>query len=90
MGKLDRDSLLTDILVNSKIESIHDGKVVDLLILYLKEPISHGEFSLFHFIRISNYMTFEKRKIIMKAFITSQFSNCPLVWIFHKKRLGEK
>ena len=30
-----------------------------------------------------------KRKI-MKAFITSQFSYCPLVWMFHRKRPGKK
>ena len=40
--------------------------------------------------RISNCMAFEKRKMIMKAFITSQFSYCPLVWMFHSKRLGKK
>ena len=28
--------------------------------------------------RISNYMIFDKRYIIMKTFITSQFSYCPL------------
>ena len=26
----------------------------------------------------------------MKVFITSQFSYCPLVWMFHCKRLGKK
>ena len=40
--------------------------------------------------RISNYMTFDKRKIIMKAFITSQVSYCLLVWMLHRKRLGKK
>ena len=40
--------------------------------------------------RISDYMSFDERKIIMKAFITSQFSYCPLVWMFHSKRLGKK
>ena len=37
--------------------------------------------------RISSYMTFAKRKTITKAFITSQFSYCPLVWMLHSKRL---
>ena len=40
--------------------------------------------------RISNYMTFDKRMIIMKAFIASQFSYCSLVWMFHRKRLDQK
>ena len=33
---------------------------------------------------ISDYTTFDKRKIIMKAFIISHFSDCSLVWMFHR------
>ena len=33
--------------------------------------------------RISKHMTFEKRRILLKSFIESQFSYCPLVWMFH-------
>ena len=33
--------------------------------------------------RICNYMTLSQRRIIMKAFLESQFGYCPLVWIFH-------
>ena len=40
--------------------------------------------------RISNYMTFDKRKTIIKAFITSLFNHCSPMWIFHSKRLGKK
>ena len=29
--------------------------------------------------RIANYMDLPKRKVLMKAFITSQFSYCPLI-----------
>ena len=32
----------------------------------------------------------DKRKVIMKAFITSQFSYCSLLWMFHSERLGKK
>ena len=32
-------------------------------------------------------MDLAKRKSLMKAFITSQFSYCPLVWMFHRKEL---
>ena len=31
--------------------------------------------------RIATYMNLSKRRIIMKAFISSQFGYCPLVWI---------
>ena len=38
--------------------------------------------------RISSYMSFDKRTIIIKTFITSQISYYPLVWMFHSKRLA--
>ena len=41
-------------------------------------------------VKIFNYMAFNKRKIIMKAFIKSYFRYYPFVWMFHNKRLGEK
>ena len=31
--------------------------------------------------RLSNFMSIRKRKIIMNAFINSQFSYCPLIWM---------
>ena len=33
--------------------------------------------------RLVPYMKVEKRKIIMKAFVESQFGYCPLFWMFH-------
>ena len=35
-------------------------------------------------------MDITKRRIIMKSFITSQFSYCPLIWMFHSRRLNNK
>ena len=40
--------------------------------------------------RISSYMTIEKRKLIMNAFINSQFGYCPLVWMFHSRALNSR
>ena len=40
--------------------------------------------------RISNFMSLEKRKVIMKAFILSQFNYCPLIWMFHNRELNNK
>ena len=36
--------------------------------------------------RVAHYMNLSQRKIIMKAFIFSQFGYCPLVWTFHSRR----
>ena len=40
--------------------------------------------------RISNYMSTEKLKLIMKAFIESQFGYCPLVWMHHSRSLNNQ
>ena len=38
--------------------------------------------------RVSNYMTLKQRKTIYKSFILSQFGYCPLVWMFHSRKLN--
>ena len=35
-------------------------------------------------------MNFDQRRLIMKAFITSQFGYCPLVWMFHSQNLNNR
>ena len=40
--------------------------------------------------RVSNFMTFKQRKIIMNTFISSQFGYCPLVWMFHSRKLNNR
>ena len=35
-------------------------------------------------------MNIHKRRTIMKSFLTSQFSYCPLIWMFHIRRLNNK
>ena len=40
--------------------------------------------------RLSNYMSFEKRKILLKAFVESQFEYYPLTWMFHGRRVNSK
>ena len=38
--------------------------------------------------RVSCYMNEKQKRVIMKAFITSQFGYCPLVWMFHSRKLN--
>ena len=35
-------------------------------------------------------MNIKKRKLIMNAFITSQFGYCPLVWMFHSREMNNR
>ena len=38
--------------------------------------------------RVSNFMSCNQRKIIMSAFISSQFNCCPLIWMCHNRSLN--
>ena len=40
--------------------------------------------------RIVNYIDLSKRKVLMKAFITSQFIYCPLIWMLHSRTLNNR
>ena len=40
--------------------------------------------------RVVPYMNIQKRRIVMKSFVTSQFGYCPLIWIFHSRPLNNK
>ena len=40
--------------------------------------------------RISHFMSQEKLRVIMKAFIESQFGYCPLVWMFYSRTLNNR
>ena len=40
--------------------------------------------------RIAGYITFEKRRMLFKAFIESQFNYCPLIWMLHSRTMKNK
>ena len=40
--------------------------------------------------RISEYMNIHKRRVTMKAFIASEFGYCPLVWMFHRRKVNSR
>ena len=40
--------------------------------------------------RIIKYMDIVKRKMLMKAFVTSQFTYCPLIWVLHSRKLNNR
>ena len=41
-------------------------------------------------VRSSNFMCTNKKRVLMKAFIESQFSYCPLIWMFHSRSVNNK
>ena len=40
--------------------------------------------------RIFKFLTFEKRRVLIKAYFESQFKYCPLVWMFHGRQVNNK
>ena len=40
--------------------------------------------------RISQYINIHKRKMTKKAFIASEFGYCPLIWMFHSRKLNSR
>ena len=40
--------------------------------------------------RVARYMNLPQRRMIMKAFVNSQFGYCPLVWMSHSRQLNNR
>ena len=40
--------------------------------------------------RIIKFMNLQQRRTLMKAFVVSQFNYCPLLWMFHSRKLNNK
>ena len=40
--------------------------------------------------RVTNLLSFNKRRTLFKAFVQSQFKYCPIVWMFHSRRTNNK
>ena len=40
--------------------------------------------------RVSSFVSTNKKRLVMKTFISSQFSYCPLIWINHSRTLNNK
>ena len=40
--------------------------------------------------QIASSMTFDQRRLILNSFITSHFSYCLIVWMFHSRKLNER
>ena len=40
--------------------------------------------------RMSDCLSFDKKRIIFKAFFESQLKYCPLVWMFHGREVNRR
>ena len=40
--------------------------------------------------RLSNLMSFQQRRFLMKLFVEAQFGYCKIIWMFHARELNRK
>ena len=40
--------------------------------------------------RLAKFLSFHRKRVLLKAFIESQFSYCPLVWMFCSRKMNRK
>ena len=38
--------------------------------------------------RLSNLMSFQQRRLLLKSFVEAQFGHCPLLWMFHGREIN--
>ena len=64
--------------------------IVTLLLKNINELCKKGNLKLHALTRCVKFMSTEKRRLIYKAFIISQFNYYPLGWMFHTKQLNNR
>ena len=40
--------------------------------------------------RLSNLMSLQQRRLLLRSFVEAQFGYCPLVWMFHGREINRK
>ena len=86
--------------INVKGSAISNEKIVKLLVVTVENKLSFESRlnlvckkvsqKLHALARVSKFISKKKLRVIMKAFIMSQFSYCPLVWMCHSRTLNNK
>ena len=89
-----------DVTINVGGETIIGQKSVKLLGVKLDNKLDFNEHitdlckkansKLHALARISHFISEDKLRVLMKAFIESQFSYCPLVWMFHSRTINNR
>ena len=77
---------------NSKCEKLLGIKIDNKLTFdeHVSDICSKATQKLHALSRVSNFMTLKHRQVILKSFILSQFGYCPLVWMFHSRKLNNR
>ena len=94
---LSGNSRATATIENSYVESEDEkvllGKTIDSNLTFenhINSICKKASRKLSALARIAPHMNIQKRRTIMKSFVTSQFGYCPLIWVFHSRHLNKK
>ena len=75
------------------VEEISKGKLLGInfdnrltMADHIKQICKQASNKLYALARISHHIDEQKRKILMKSFITSQFNYCPIVWMYCQQK----
>ena len=78
---------------NNVIEEEKNGKLLGITLdrninmnKHIKKLCKQASNKLHALARISPFLNERKRKILMKSFITSQFSYCPIIWMYCQRK----
>ena len=79
-------------IFNSKCEKLLGIKIDNSLSFteHVADLCSKASQKLHALPRVAQFMRSEQRRVIMKAFINSQFGYCPLDWMFHSRKLNNR
>ena len=88
------------IYLDEEKELLHNENTVKLLGIWIDDKLTFemhvktllkkGNQKLHALMRVSKYISEEKLRILMKAFIESQFNYCPLLWMFHSRTINHR
>ena len=82
-----RDTDVTAKIGEFDIKNSREEKLLSKIIFL---PFAKKQAKLHALARVANFTDLAKRKSLMKAFITSQFNYCPLIWMFHSRQLNNR
>ena len=73
---------LSKFLISCSLPPVYIKNISPVKLKYINESLCRN--------KIFKYVETSKRRILMNSFITSQFSYCPLIWMFHNRRIEHR
>ena len=92
-GNVRATAMIDNSYIESEKEQVLIGKTIDFNLTFeshINNISKKAIQKLNALARVAPYTNMLKRRVIMKSFVTSQFEYCPLIWMFHSRRVNNK